>query len=57
VEIPAAAMRLYNNVDPALINETIEKAKRAAELQARIKNQLSTKPGLLATIGQPMPMK
>ncbi|XP_065884672.1 U4/U6 small nuclear ribonucleoprotein Prp3-like [Dysidea avara] len=57
VVIPAAAMRLYNNVDPALINETIEKAKRAAELQARIKNQLSAKPGLLASVGQPMPMK
>ena len=49
-------MRLYNNVDPALINETIEKAKRAAELQARIKNQLSTKPALLSTIGTGQPL-
>lgn len=56
VVIPAAAMRLYNNVDPALINETIEKAKRAAELQARIKNQLSTKPALLSTIGTGQPL-
>lgn len=33
-----------------LMNEAIEKAKRAAELQARIQAQLANKPNLVGTV-------
>lgn len=33
-----------------LMNEAIEKAKRAAELQARIQAQLANKPNLVRTV-------
>ncbi|XP_056331538.1 U4/U6 small nuclear ribonucleoprotein Prp3 [Danio aesculapii] len=37
------------------MNDAIEKARKAAELQAKIQSTLSMKPGILATVGNPGP--
>lgn len=37
------------------MNDAIEKARKAAELQARIQSQLAMKPGILGTLGNTGP--
>lgn len=37
------------------MNDAIEKARKAAELQARIQSQLSMKPGILGALGNTGP--
>lgn len=39
----------------SFMNDAIEKARKAAELQARIQSQLSLKPGILGALGNPTP--
>ena len=52
--VPPAAMVSQQNVVPSLLqqqqlmNEAIEKAKRAAELQAKIQAKLASKPNLVS---------
>lgn len=39
----------------SFMNDAIEKARKAAELQARIQSQLSVKPGILGALGNTGP--
>lgn len=39
----------------SFMNDAIEKARKAAELQARIQSQLSMKPGILGALAAPTP--
>uniref|UniRef100_A0AAV2MCH9 U4/U6 small nuclear ribonucleoprotein Prp3 n=1 Tax=Knipowitschia caucasica TaxID=637954 RepID=A0AAV2MCH9_KNICA len=39
----------------SFMNDAIEKARKAAELQARIQSQLSSKPGILGALANPSP--
>lgn len=39
----------------SIMNDAIEKARKAAELQARIQSQLVSKPGILGALGNAGP--
>lgn len=64
LEAPAASRLLGTNAGASSIapskaasfmNDAIEKARKAAELQARIQSQLAMKPGILGTLGNTAP--
>ncbi|XP_069796628.1 U4/U6 small nuclear ribonucleoprotein Prp3 [Narcine bancroftii] len=48
-DLPALGQTIQPSQAASFMNDAIEKAKKAAELQARIQTQLSLKPGLLQT--------
>ncbi|KAK5599875.1 U4/U6 small nuclear ribonucleoprotein Prp3 [Crenichthys baileyi] len=52
---PGGASSIAPSQAASFMNDAIEKARKAAELQARIQSQLAMKPGILGTLGNTGP--
>lgn len=56
---PQPPMGMAQSIPPSqaasIMNDAIEKARKAAELQARIQSQLVSKPGILGALGNTGP--
>uniref|UniRef100_A0A8C9XQJ6 U4/U6 small nuclear ribonucleoprotein Prp3 n=1 Tax=Sander lucioperca TaxID=283035 RepID=A0A8C9XQJ6_SANLU len=55
LETPPVSRLLGTSAAASFMNDAIEKARKAAELQARIQSQLAMKPGILGALGNTGP--
>uniref|UniRef100_A0A4W6FQE2 U4/U6 small nuclear ribonucleoprotein Prp3 n=1 Tax=Lates calcarifer TaxID=8187 RepID=A0A4W6FQE2_LATCA len=55
MEASPVSRLLGNSAAASFMNDAIEKARKAAELQARIQSQLAMKPGILGALGNTAP--